>query len=57
MNGLGVVSVSVCTFVVSLIFIHFANLLCNSCFSDQMSRYAELVSGAVIILLGVTGLF
>jgi putative Mn2+ efflux pump MntP len=52
-SGLSVIPTAACSFVFSLAFMFAGNFLGNSCFSKYFGKFAELVSGSIIIMLGI----
>ena len=56
-SGLRVIPTAVCTFVFSVIFLLAGNFFGNSCFSKCFGKFAELVSGSIIIMLGIFEIF
>jgi len=52
-SGLGIMPTAVCSFAFSVIFLLTGNFLGNSYFSKYFGKFAELASGAIIIMLGI----
>lgn len=51
--GIGIIPAAISTLICSMLFLYTGNKLGNSCFSKLLGRHTQLVSGLIIIALGM----